>query len=207
MDRETFDLYNLARNHWGEEEWLSEVETRIHDLLALFGDDPERAGLVETPARVARMYAEMLEGMVVSDLEIAEKFDKCFEEGISDDMVVIKNIEAFSFCEHHMALMYNMKVHVGYIPNGKVIGLSKVPRIVNMVTKRLQLQERIGKEVASILRHILNTENVIVVIESNHACMNARGVKNPAKTTTACVNGMFKTSSDLRKEFYSNIKE
>lgn len=182
------------------------IEQAARMIIEALGDDPERPGLVETPKRVARMYAEVFEGMRYDNMEIAQMFDKCFKES-SGDLVVIHDIPIFSYCEHHLALMYDMKVSVGYIPNGKVIGLSKVARVAEMVGKRLQLQERIGTDISEILQKILGTDNVIVVIEGEHSCMTARGVKKPGtKTKTACLSGEFRSNSDLRKEFYDLIR-
>ena len=121
------------------------IKEHIRGILIALGDDPDREGLRETPDRVARMYAEVFEGMNYSNDEIAQMYSKSFDvpdEG-NNDMVVVKDIEVFSYCEHHMALMYDMKVTVAYIPNKRVIGLSKIARIADMVAKRLQLQERI----------------------------------------------------------------
>nr|DAR49552.1 MAG TPA: GTP cyclohydrolase I [Caudoviricetes sp.] len=182
------------------------IEKAIKEILIALGDDPDRPGLVDTPKRVAKMYEEVFEGMNYTNQEIAEKFCKCFETD-NDDLVVVQDIPIFSYCEHHLALMYNMKVSVGYIPNGKVIGLSKVARIADMVGKRLQLQERIGTDISYILKKILNTSDVIVVIEGEHSCMTARGIKKPGtKTKIACLSGKFKTNAELRQEFYSLIK-
>lgn len=176
-------------------------------LLEALGDDPEREGLKETPKRVAKMYEEVFEGMCYTNEEIAQKFDKCFEDTTTGDLVVVDNIPVFSYCEHHMALMYDMKVSVGYIPNGKVIGLSKIARIADMCAKRLQLQERIGTDIYEVLKQVLNTENIIVVIEGSHSCMTARGIKKVnSKTKTACCKGIFMNNPTLRQEFYSLIK-
>lgn len=182
-----------------------EIATRM--LLEALGDDPEREGLKETPKRVAKMYKEVFEGMCYTNDEIAEKFDKCFEDTTTGDLVVIDNIPVFSYCEHHMALMYDMKVSVGYIPNGKVIGLSKVARIADMCAKRLQLQERIGTDIYEVLKKVLGTDDIIVVIEGSHSCMTARGIKKvTSKTKTACCKGIFFNNPTLRQEFYSLIK-
>lgn len=183
------------------------IEQAVKMLLEALGDDPEREGLKETPKRVAKMYQEVFEGMKYTNEEIAEKFNKCFEDTTTGDLVVIEKIPVFSYCEHHMALMYDMNVSVGYIPNGKVIGLSKVARIADMCAKRLQLQERIGTDIYEVLRAVLNTEDIIVVIEGSHSCMTARGIKKVgSRTKTACCMGRFRTNSDLRAEFYSLIK-
>lgn len=184
------------------------VEVAIKMLLEALGDNPEREGLIETPKRVAKMYQEVFEGMCYTNQEIAKMFNKCFEDTSTGDLVVIDNIPIFSYCEHHMALMYDMKVSVGYIPNGKVIGLSKVARIADMCGKRLQLQERIGTDIYEILKEILETDNIIVVIEGSHSCMTARGIKKVgSKTKTACCHGLFRTNSELRQEFYSLINK
>lgn len=182
------------------------IESAIKAILVALGDDPNREGLVETPKRVANMYAEIFEGMKYTNKEIANMFNKCFEHVQTNDLVTMTNIEIFSMCEHHLALMYNMKVHIGYIPNGKVIGLSKVARIADMVSKRLQLQERIAKDITEILIDVLETENVIVVIEGEHACMTSRGIKKPGTVTkTSSAKGMFLSKPELRQEFYNLI--
>ena len=183
------------------------VKQAVKMLLEALGDDPEREGLKDTPKRVAKMYNEVFEGMCYTNEEIAEKFNKCFEDTTTGDLVVIGPIDVFSYCEHHMALMYDMQVYVGYIPNGKVIGLSKVARIADMCAKRLQLQERIGTDIYDVLRRILNTDNIIVVIEGSHSCMTARGIKKVnSKTKTASCNGIFMSNATLRQEFYNLIK-
>lgn len=150
------------------------IKGAIRTILEALGDDPDREGLKDTPDRVARMYDEVFEGMRYSNAEIAEMFGKCFEEENSHDLVLVKDIECFSYCEHHLALMYNMKCHVAYIPNGKVIGLSKIARICDMVCKRLQLQERICSDIAEIMQMVCGTDDVIVIVEGEHSCMTAR---------------------------------
>lgn len=183
------------------------IKEAVKMLIEALGDDPEREGLKDTPKRVAKMYQEVFEGMCYTNEEIAEKFNKCFEDTTTGDLVVIGPIDVFSYCEHHMALMYDMQVYVGYIPNGKVIGLSKVARIADMCAKRLQLQERIGTDIYDVLKRILNTDNIIVVIEGSHSCMTARGIKKVnSKTKTASCNGIFMSNATLRQEFYNLIK-
>ena len=178
------------------------IESLIRELLIELGDDPNRPGLIETPKRVAKMYQEVFEGMRYSNKEIAEKYDKCFESE-STDLVTLSHIPIFSYCEHHLASMYNMEVNVAYIPNGKVIGLSKVARVAEMVGKRLQLQERIGDDIADILQDILNTDDVLVMIKGEHSCMTARGVKSRGTVTkTAAIRGAFKNNIALRDEAY-----
>ena len=181
------------------------IEKSIRNIIVALGDDPDREGLVGTPDRVARMYEEVFEGMCYTNDEIAQMFDKCFEDTTTGNLVIVGDIPIFSYCEHHIALMYDMTVDVGYIPNGKVIGLSKIARIADMVGKRLQLQERIGSEILEILIKVLGTEDVAVKISGRHSCMTARGIKKPSITTTCALSGAFKENSDLRQEFYSNI--
>lgn len=183
------------------------IEELTREFLIALGDDPTREGLAKTPHRVAKMCEEIFAGMTYSNSDIAKMFDTCFEDVETGDLVVESNIAIHSFCEHHIMLMYDMSVAIGYIPQGKVIGLSKLARIAEMVGKRLQLQERIGSDIADILEMVLGTEDIIVVIEGKHGCMTARGVKaREAVTRTATLRGKFKTDSDLRSEFYSLIK-
>lgn len=179
------------------------IEEHIRGILIALGDDPDREGLKETPARVAAMYEEVFEGMNYTNHEIAEMFDKCFEEGFeektSDRVVVVKDIDLFSYCEHHLALMYDMKASVAYIPNGKVIGLSKIARVCDMAAKRLQLQERIGSDIADIISEITGSEDVAVTIEGCHSCVSARGIKKEnARTFTAEIRGKFRTDPALQ---------
>lgn len=182
----------------------AKIEACMKEILEALCDDPNREGLKETPKRVAKAYAEIFEGMQYSNTEIAQMFDKCFEDVETGDLVVIEHIPIFSMCEHHVLPMYNANMSVGYIPNGKVIGLSKVARIADMVSKRLQLQERIGMDMLDVLKQVLGTEDIIVVIEGEHACMTMRGVKKPgSKTKTASLSGAFKTNDALRQEFYN----
>ncbi|MCH5212748.1 MAG: GTP cyclohydrolase I FolE [Oscillospiraceae bacterium] len=183
------------------------IKGAIRTIIEALGDDPNREGLIETPDRVARMYDEVFEGMRYTNDEIAEMFNKCFEDVESHDLVLVKDIEVFSYCEHHLALMYNMKCHVGYIPNGKVIGLSKIARICDMVAKRLQLQERICSDIAYIMQKVCETEDVIVIVEGEHSCMTARGIKSRgAKTRTSAIRGLFDTDYELRHEVYELLK-
>lgn len=183
------------------------IKEAIRTILTELGDDPDREGLKDTPDRVARMYDEVFEGMRYSNDEIADMFNKCFEDVDSRDLVLVKDIEVFSYCEHHMALMYNMKCHVGYIPKGKVIGLSKIARICDMVAKRLQLQERICSDIAEIMQKVCDTEDVIVIVDGEHSCMTARGIKSRGATTrTSAIRGLFDTDHELRREVYDLLK-
>ena len=183
------------------------IKQAVVMFLEALGDDPEREGLKETPDRVARMCNEVFEGMRYTNDEIAHMFDKCFEDVQLRDLVLVKDIECFSRCEHHIALMYNMKCHVAYIPNGKVIGLSKIARICDMVCKRLQLQERICSDIAEIMQKVCDTKDVIVIVEGEHSCMTARGIKSRgAKTRTSAIRGLFDTDYELRNEVYQLLK-
>lgn len=180
------------------------VAELIRQLLVEIGEDPNREGLLETPQRVARMYAEVFEGIRYSNVEIAQACGKVFEEVKTGSLVTVTDIPIFSYCEHHLAMMYNMNVSVGYIPKDKVIGLSKIARIADLVSKRLQLQERIGDDIREILEMVLDTKDIIVVIRGEHACMTARGIRKPgALTRTASLGGIFETDIPLRQEFYA----
>ena len=181
------------------------IERAVKEILCALGENPDREGLKETPQRVARMYEEVFEGTQYTNAEIAKMFDKCFSSDIGTGLVVVKDIPAFSYCEHHMALIYNMKISVGYYPNGKVIGLSKVARVVDMVCKRLQLQERIGKDIAEIIGMIIGSNDVVVHISAEHSCMTARGIKKTGATQTITANGIFKHDYHKRQEFLNEV--
>lgn len=201
------DMKNKIKMLSGCESPNELIQKCIYNILIAAGDDPDRPGLVGTPRRVAGMYNEIFEGMHHTNEEIAQMYNVCFDEDVSEDLVTVTNIPIFSMCEHHMAVMYSLKVHVGYLPKGKVIGLSKIARVADMVSKRLQLQERIGSDIADVLQMILDTEDIIVVIEGEHSCMTMRGIKKPGTVTrTATLRGRFHSDSDLRKEFYSLIR-
>lgn len=182
------------------------IESLVAELLKELDPSPEREGLRETPKRAAKYWMELMEGAQYTNDQIANMFNKCFEDLSTGDLVVEANIPIFSHCEHHLALMYDMKVHIGYIPKQRVIGLSKMSRIAEMVGKRLQLQERIGMDIASILKTILGTDDVVVAIQGKHGCMTARGIKSrEACTITAALNGAFKEDLGLRQEFYNLV--
>ena len=177
------------------------IEEHIRGILAALGDDPEREGLIDTPKRVAKMYTEIFAGMQYTNHDIAEMFGKVFdEERVSgNNVVVMKDIELFSYCEHHLALMYDMKATVAYIPKGKVIGLSKIARICDMVGRRLQLQERIGCDIADIISEITGTEDIAVILEGYHSCVTARGIKKTnTKTVTVERRGKFQEDAALQ---------
>ena len=163
------------------------LEKAFNEIILALGDDPLREGLKDTPKRATEMYLELFEGMNYTNDEIADMFNKTFESDYltdSKNVVVVKDIDIFSHCEHHLALMYDMKVDIAYVPNGKVIGLSKLARIADMVSKRLQLQERIGNDILYIVKKITNSNDIIVRIEGCHSCVTARGIKKRSKTTT-----------------------
>lgn len=184
------------------------IREHVRGLLIALGDDPDREGLRETPDRVARMYEEVFEGMNYSNHEIAEMFNKSFQDDLAvgpdrRDIVLVKDIPIFSYCEHHIALMYDMKVSVAYVPNGKVLGLSKIARICDMAAKRLQLQERIGSDVAEIMTEAAGTAGIAVIIHGTHSCMSARGIKKEAASTvTTTLRGRFETDQGLQNQLY-----
>lgn len=197
-------------NIWESREKEERAVSLVRELIELLGEDPDREGLVETPKRCVNMIKEVLEGTRYTNEEIANMFDKCFTEDYeskdSEGMVIMRDISIFSFCEHHLALMYNMKVTVAYIPKGRVIGLSKIARIADMVGRRLQLQEKIGNDIAEIMSMITDSKDVAVIIEGEHACMTTRGIKKNGSTTkTSTFRGDFKENMSLRQELLMSI--
>lgn len=181
------------------------IEEHVRGILRALGDDPGREGLRETPQRVAAMYEEVFAGMKYTNEEIGNMFRKTFADGRVSDMadagrvVVMKDIDMFSFCEHHMALMYDMKATVAYIPAERVLGLSKIARICDMVGRRLQLQERIGADIADIMSAVTGSDDVAVVLTAAHSCVTARGVKNHnTRTRTVELRGRFKDEAALQ---------
>ena len=178
------------------------IAYHVRGILEALGEDPEREGLRDTPQRVARMYEEVFEGISYTNHQIAEMFGKTFSSDDGDDThtaVVMKDITVFSFCEHHMALMYDMTVNVAYIPCGKVLGLSKIARICDMAAKRLQLQERLGKDIAEIISEATGSPHVGVLIKVSHSCMTARGIRNAsAQTVTKTFMGDFRNDPQLK---------
>ena len=175
------------------------IEASVASILIALGKDPTSPELAETPKRVAKMYEEIFEGELYSNSEIAEMHGKTFDflpsrsDEPGNSVVVVKNIETFSTCEHHMALMYDMNITVAYIPVERVLGLSKIPRICELVCKRLQLQEKIGQDIAEIITEITGTYDVAVLIDAKHSCVGARGIKKQnTVTSTAFLGGRFK---------------
>ena len=182
------------------------VEESIKNILIALGEDPNREGLKETPKRVAKMYAEVFEGMNYTNSEIAKMFNKTFEVD-TDEILIEKNIPTFSYCEHHIALMYNMNVSVAYKPKGRVLGLSKIVRIVDMVSKRLQLQERLTKDIAEVISEACGTDSVAVLVSGEHSCVTTRGIKKYGeKTVTTFYTGEFKENAELKKEFLQIVR-
>ena len=174
----------------------------IFDLLKAIGEDPERDGLKNTPDRVARMYTELLSGYNADPERIINGalFDINY-----DEMVLVRDIEFYSLCEHHM-LPFIGRAHVAYLPAGKVIGLSKIPRIVDMYARRLQIQERMTRQIADLLQTTLKPQGVAVVIEGMHLCSMMRGVKkHDARMTTSAMHGAFRANLATRQEFLDNI--
>lgn len=175
------------------------IENLVYQLLEALGEDPNREGLVETPKRVAQMMSEIYEGIQYTNQDIANMFGKTFAVD-TNQMVVVKDITCFSHCEHHMALMYDMSISVGYIPKGQVIGLSKIPRIAEMCCKRLQLQEKIGEDIAEVISLATGSNDVIVHITASHSCMSARGIKSTdSKTTTLATKGVFNDNAMIQR--------
>ena len=186
---------------------LQLAEQAIAMLLVAFGQDLTDENLIDTPKRVTKYWAELLEGELYTNEDIIRMYDKQFSLPMSDNMVVVSNIPIFSHCCHHLALMFNMKAHIAYIPKDKVIGLSKISRIADMVAKRLQLQERICEDISYIMQQILQTSNVAVVIEGEHGCVAARGIKKINNIThTEVLCGDFKTNTAIANHFYDLIK-
>lgn len=187
------------------------VEQAVKDLLIAFGEDVDREGLKDTPRRVAGYWEELLEGMKYSNAEIAEMFSKKFITA-SDPLVVKEVKNVFSHCEHHLALMYNMTVVVAYIPKQigedkyEVIGLSKIPRIVDLCSKRLQLQEKLAQDIAECISLATDSEDVFVNIKGDHACVSARGAKSDGFTDVTYMQGLFRDNADLRNEIERKIR-
>lgn len=182
---------------------IEKTEKAIRDLLLAIGEDPDRPGLAETPKRCAKMYAELLSGM---DSDAQEHLSKQFDVPHSE-FLLEKDIPFYSLCEHHLLPFFG-KAHIAYLPNDRVVGLSKLARTVEVYARRLQLQEQMTTQIADdIMRH-LDARGVMVVIEAEHLCMTMRGVKKPgAKTITTCVRGAFEEQAELRATVLSLIRQ
>ena len=178
------------------------VERSVREMLRAFGEDPERDGLQRTPERVARMFEELLEGYRTDPVALVN--DALFEVDYNET-VIVRDIEFYSLCEHHM-LPFIGRAHVAYIPNGRVIGLSKIPRIVDLFARRLQVQERMTHQIALFLDELLKPRGVAVVMEAMHMCSMIRGVrKHDARMTTSTMLGDFNTDQATRMEFMDHI--
>ncbi len=187
-----------------QESYDPEFEAIIREMLERVGEDPEREGLLKTPLRVAKSMDFLTSGYRTSVEEVVN--GAIFDEG-AEDMVVVKDIEFYSMCEHHMLPFYG-KAHVAYIPNGKIIGLSKLARIVDVFARRLQVQERLTSQVAQALEDLLEPAGVAVTTDAAHFCMMMRGVQKQGSTTvTSAFRGSFKEDEALRQQFLSMIKE
>lgn len=185
-------------------EKFDQLEDNNRELLELIGEDPQREGLVKTPNRVARSWEFFSQGYRANLDDIIN--DAIFHEDCSD-MVVVRDIEFFSICEHHMIPFFG-RAHVGYLPNQKVIGLSKIPRIVDMFARRLQLQERLTSQIANTIEEVLDPVGVAVVMEGRHLCMQMRGVeKQNSFASTSAMLGQFRKSAETRSEFLSIIRK
>jgi GTP cyclohydrolase IA len=180
---------------------LPRIQRAVREILAAVGEDPDREGLLETPARVARMYGEMFSGLHEDPRYHLKKF---FTEKY-DELVLVKDISFNSMCEHHLLPFYGV-AHIGYIPNGRVVGLSKLARVVEVVAKRPQVQERMTETIANLLIDELEVRGVAVVVEAAHSCMSLRGVKKPgALCVTSAMKGLFRQNMSSRAEVMTLI--
>ena len=179
------------------------LEANTKNLLELLGEDPSREGLINTPKRVAKAWDFLTKGYTEN---LDELINNAIFEGESKDMVIVKNIEFYSLCEHHMIPFYG-KAHIGYIPNGKIIGLSKLARITDLFSQRLQVQERLTNQIAQCLQEVLNPRGVAVVLEGKHFCMLSRGVqKQNSIATSSSMLGIFREKESTRNEFLKLIE-
>jgi len=180
---------------------LARIERAVREILAAVGEDPDREGLLETPGRVARMYAELFSGLRQDPRVHLKKF---FVEKY-DEIVLVRDISFNSMCEHHM-LPFMGRAHIGYLPNGRVIGLSKLARVVEVVSKRPQVQERMTEEIANLLVEELDAKGVAVIIEASHSCMAIRGVRKPGSVcVTSAMKGVFRANLSSRSEVMTLI--
>jgi len=182
---------------------LEKIESLVETLIVKIGEDPKREGLLRTPNRVAKAYEFMTSGY---DKNIDEVLNGAIFNEKYDEMVLVKNIDFYSLCEHHMLPFYG-KVHVAYVPNGKIVGLSKIPRIVDVFARRLQVQERMTQEIADTIDKYLAPKGVAVVSEAYHMCMMMRGVeKQNSSATSSAMHGLFKEDARTRTEFLDLIR-
>ena len=178
------------------------ITSAVKDILVAIGEDPSRDGLLKTPERVAKSYGELLEGYRMDPKSL---INEAVFDVVYDQMVIVRDIEFYSMCEHHM-LPFMGRAHVAYIPSDKVVGLSKIPRIVDLFSRRLQVQERMTTQIAEYLDVVLKPHGVGVVVEGLHMCMMVRGVKkHDARMTTSAMLGNFRSDMSTRMEFLDNI--
>lgn len=197
-----FELENAPLAVAGEEAQNMAIEGAVRSLLMNLGEDTQRDGLLNTPLRVRKMYRELLSGYTTDPVAL---INNALFEVDYNEMVIVRDIELHSLCEHHM-LPFIGKAHVAYIPNGKVLGLSKIPRIVDMFSRRLQVQERLTAQIADFLEDTLQPQGVAVVVEAAHMCATMRGVKKAnARMVTSTMRGQFKEDAGLRREFMEHI--
>jgi len=195
-------VYDAAELFCDSEIDFTAIEKSIREILVAIGEDPEREGLLATPNRVARAYGELLEGYRIDPLKLVN--NATFTANY-DDMVIVRDIEFYSMCEHHM-LPFIGRAHVAYLPKGQVIGLSKIPRIVDMFSRRLQIQEKMTRQIADFLNTLLEPRGVAVVMEAVHLCGMIRGVrKHDARMTTSSMLGAFRNNESTRLEFLDSI--
>jgi GTP cyclohydrolase I len=198
---ETFDISPKVNGSQSKAHKAA-IEAATREVLYHIGEDPEREGLVRTPERVARMYDELTAGYHTDPIKLIN--DAVFDVDY-DEMVIVKDIDFSSLCEHHMLPFFG-RAHVAYIPDGKVVGLSKIPRIVEMFARRLQVQERMTKQIAEFIQEVLHPQGVAVVVDGTHMCSMMRGVKKPnAIMTTSAMLGCFRENPKTRAEFMSHI--
>lgn len=202
MEENIGKLIEIAEIHQDSELDHEEIQQSITRMLIAFGENPERPGLERTPERVARMYDELLAGYRQDPISLVN--DALFEVTY-DEMVLVRDIEFYSLCEHHM-LPFLGRAHVAYLPKGRVLGLSKIPRLVDMFARRLQVQERMTRQIADFINELLHPHGVAVVVEGLHLCATMRGVKkHNARMTTSSMLGYFRKSIATRQEFLDNI--
>ena len=179
-----------------------EFEQAITKVLELIGEDPTREGLLKTPSRVAKAFAFLTEGYQQDPKEI---LNQAMFSTSNDEMVLVRDIEFYSMCEHHMLPIIG-RAHIAYIPDGKVVGLSKIPRIVNVFARRLQIQEQMTEQIADAISESINPKGVAVVLHARHMCMEMRGVEKVNSTTiSSALRGLFKSDERTRNEFYNLI--